>query len=54
MKKIITTILILVLMFVEYRVIMLNISPYVGDNGTVYLEIFEQVHNHQPASEMEE
>lgn len=44
MKKFIITILaILALMFVEYRVIMLNICPYLGDNGTVYLEIFEQV-----------
>jgi hypothetical protein len=54
MKKIIAAILILMLMFVEYRVIMLNISPYVGDNGTVYLEIFEQVdeYDYAPASEM--
>lgn len=54
MKKIIAAILILVLMFAEYRVIMLNINPYVGDNGTVYLEIFEQVDEYyaEPASEM--
>lgn len=54
MKKIIAAILILVLMFVEYRVIMLNIRPYVGDKGTVYLEIFEQVDEYyaEPASEM--
>lgn len=53
MKKIIAAILILVLMFVEYRVIMLNINPYV-DNGTVYLEIFGQVDEYyaEPASEM--
>ena len=43
MKKIIAAILILVLMFVEYRFIMLNIKPYNGDNGTVYLEIFGNV-----------
>lgn len=54
MKKIIATILILMLMFAEYRFIMLNIKPYLGDNGTVYLEIFEQVDEYyaEPASEM--
>ena len=48
MKKFILVILaICVLMFVEYRYIMLNIRPYIGhtDNngGAVYLEIFGQV-----------
>lgn len=54
MKKIIAAILILMLMFVEYRVIMLNIKPYLGNNGTVYLEVFEQVDEYyaEPASEM--
>ena len=31
------------LMFAEYRYIMTHISPALGDNGTVYLEIFGQV-----------
>lgn len=54
MKKIIVAILILLLMFVEYRVIMLNIKPYNGDNGTVYLEIFGNVDEYyaEPASDM--
>lgn len=33
----------LTLMFAEYRFIMHNINPYIGENNTVYLEIFEQV-----------
>lgn len=32
---------ILSLMFAEYRFIMHNIHPYLGENNTVYLEIFE-------------
>lgn len=41
--KIISGILILIsLMFAEYRFIMLNIHPYIGENNTVYLEIFER------------
>lgn len=55
MKKLIITILmILMLMFVEYRFIMLNICPYLGNNGTVYLEIFERVDEYyaDPVSEM--
>ena len=47
MKKLIAAILIFVivlgLMFAEYRYIMTNIKPYRGENGTVYLEIFGQV-----------
>lgn len=47
MKKAIKIILaimaILALMFAEYRYIMLNIKPYNGEGGTVYLEIFGQV-----------
>lgn len=40
-KKIIISILfILFLMFVEYRFIMHNIRPYLGERNTVYLEIF--------------
>lgn len=41
--KIISGILILIsLMFAEYRYIMVNIHPYIGKNNTVYLEIFER------------
>lgn len=44
MKKIIITILaIAMLMFAEYRFIMNNLCPYLGENGTVYIEIFGQV-----------
>ena len=46
-KKIIAIIsgilILLTLMFGEYRFIMHNIRPYRGDNGTVYIEIFNQV-----------
>lgn len=35
--------ILLTLMFGEYRYIMRNICPYLGENNTVYLEIFEQV-----------
>lgn len=30
-------------MFIEYRFIMCNICPYLGENNTVYLEIFDSV-----------
>lgn len=57
MKKFIKIALILVAllcaMFVEYRFIMCNIKPYRGENGTVYLEIFEQVDEYY-AEEWEE
>ena len=47
MKKIVKFVIILVavlgIMFAEYRFIMLNIKPYRGECGTVYLEIFNQV-----------
>ena len=47
MKKLMSIALILLvllgIMFAEYRYIMTNITPYCGDDGTVYLEIFEQV-----------
>ena len=36
-------IIVATIMFAEYRVIMTNIHPYHGDNGTVYLEVFGQV-----------
>ena len=47
MKKFVAFILALVavltLMFAEYRYIMTHMTPYVGDDGTVYIEIFDQV-----------
>lgn len=44
MKKWIVILLaILVLMYAEYRYIMLNLRPFNGDNGTVYIEIFGNV-----------
>ena len=46
-KKIIAIVIgilfILSLMFAEYRYIMLNICPYLGENNAVYLEIFGQI-----------
>lgn len=46
-KKIIKTIFAVIflvsLMFAEYRYIMLNICPYLGENNTVYLEIFNNI-----------
>lgn len=44
---------VLCLMFAEYRYIMSNIKPYVGDDNTVYLEVFEQVDEYH-ADEWEE
>lgn len=46
MKKLIAAILILALMYAEYRCIMVNITPSV-DNGTVYLEVFGQVDEYE-------
>ena len=44
MKKTIIIILaIITLMFAEYRYIMLNLCPYRGENGTVYIELFGRV-----------
>lgn len=47
MKKFIRVALIIIavlgIMFAEYRYIMCNIKPYRGENGTVYLEVFDQV-----------
>lgn len=47
MKRKITNVIIgimivLSLMFAEYRYIMHHINPYIGENNTVYLEIFGQ------------
>lgn len=55
MKKFLIAILILAsIMYAEYRFIMLNICPYLGNNGTVYLEIFGNVDEYyaDPVSEM--
>ena len=47
MKKAIAIIIALVvmlsIMYAEYRFIMLNLSPSKGNDGTVYIEIFGQV-----------
>lgn len=58
MKKAIAIFLAIVallgIMYAEYRYIMVNICPYRGDNGTIYLEIFGQVDEYyaDPVSEM--
>ena len=48
MKKKLICIALLILtlatiMVAEYRFIMVNLCPYRGENGTVYIEIFGQV-----------
>lgn len=45
----------LVAMFAEYRYIMRNLCPYIGENGTVYIEIFGQVDEYyaDPVSELD-
>lgn len=47
MKKLLATVLIILavlgIMCAEYRYIMCNIKPYVGNDNAVYLEIFNQV-----------
>ena len=47
MKKLVATLFIIVavlgIMFAEYRYIMCNIKPYVGEDNAVYLEVFDQV-----------
>ena len=44
MKKLIMAIIILAsIMYAEYRFIMLNICPYLGSNGTVYIEFMGNV-----------
>ena len=44
MKKFVIAIIILAsLMYAEYRYIMMNICPYLGDNRTVYVEFMGQV-----------
>lgn len=57
-KKLIAILLciitLLCIMFAEYRYIMTHQCPYYGDNGTLYIEIFGQVDEYEPASEMYE
>lgn len=44
MKKLIALILIILgIMYAEYRYIMVNLRPYKVDNGTLYIEIFDNV-----------
>lgn len=55
MKRIIIIILlILCMMFVEYRFIMHHLCPYRGENGTVYIECFGVVDTYyaEPATEL--
>lgn len=55
MRKFIIAISILAyLMYAEYRFIMINLHPYQGDNGTVYVEFAGQVDEYYaaPASEL--
>jgi hypothetical protein len=55
MKKIIiATLIILSLMFAEYRFIMHSIHPHIGENNTVYLEIFGQIDEYYADDIMEE
>lgn len=59
MKKFITicTVVccILMLMLAGYRYIMLNLRPYTGENGTVYIEIFGRIDTYyaDPVSELD-
>lgn len=42
-KVVIAVFIVLVLMFAEYRFIMHNIRPYLGNNNTVYLEFYGMI-----------
>ena len=55
MKKFLIAIsLIAYLMYAEYRFIMINLHPYQGSNGTVYVEFMGQVDEYYaaPADEL--
>ena len=52
-KFIIILVVVLIIMFAEYRYIMTHIHPYRGEDGTVYLEVFDQVDEYY-ADEWEE
>ena len=47
MKKLVIALVsiisILILMFVEYKYIIFNLHPYLGENNTVYIELFDRV-----------
>ena len=43
MKKVIAILLILALMYAEYRYIMCNLRLYYADNGFICIEIFGQM-----------
>ncbi len=42
-KAILALIVLLCIMFAEYRYIMLNLRPYKGNDGSIYIEIFGSV-----------
>ena len=42
-KIVIITILILSAMFMEYRFIMTNLTPYITDNNTICIEFLGQI-----------
>lgn len=46
-KIILALVVLLAIMYGEYRYIMTNISPYKGNDNTVYLEIFGQVDEYE-------
>lgn len=57
MRRIFVLVLFLILlMFAEYRMIMNNIRPYRGEDGTVYLEVFGMVdvYNAEPVGLIED
>lgn len=48
MKKLILILLaVVVMMYAEYRYIMLNLSPSKGDNGTIYIEFMGNVDEYE-------
>lgn len=42
-KALVGILLLFSLMFTEYRFIMVNLKPYINDNGTVYIEMFGNI-----------
>ncbi len=51
-KIIVSILFVALLMFAEYRYIMLSARPYLGENNTVYIEVFGQIDEYY-AEEME-
>ena len=45
-KALVGILLIVSLMYAEYRYIMCNLKPYRGDNGTVYIEMFGNINEY--------